>query len=261
MRMMIPRNFLAGAFLITLVGCATTSNTGENIDSNSKAAEINTQLGAAYLSQGELELADEKLRRALKQNQSSATTHWVFALLQERLGENEVAEKHFRKAVSLNPKDSKAHNNYGTFLCNQKRYREAEKEFLYAIENPLYAQTGSAYANAGLCVSKIPDLVKAEEYFQQSLRINPSQRTALYQMAILSFGREEYAQTANYIQRYEKVAKHNSESLWVAFQSSANLGYEAKANSYAEQLKKLFPSSKEARLLAESYWYAGKSKQ
>lgn len=261
MRMIFPRNILAGILLITLTGCATTSSTGENIGRNIKAAEINTHLGVTYLGQGKLELADEKLRRALKQNPSSATTHWVYALLQERLGADEDADTHFRKAISLNPKDSRAHNNYGTFLCNQKRFREAEKEFLRAVEDRLYAQTGSAYVNAGLCVSKIPDLARAEKYFQQSLQINPSQQTALYQMAKLSFGREEYAQTENYIQRYEKVAKHNSGSLWVAFQSSANLGYEEKAHGYAEQLKKLFPGSKEAKLLAESYWYAGKSKQ
>ena len=185
----------------------------------------------------------------------------MFALLQQRLGEDALAEKHFRKAISLNPKDSKAHNNYGTFLCNQNRIEESENEFLKAVENPLYPQADSAYANAGICVLKTPDKAKAEEYFNKSLRINPSQRSALYQMAKLSFERQEYAQTIDYIQHYEQVANHNSESLWVAFQSETNVGNKAKANDYANHLKKSFPASKEARLLAETYWHAGKTKQ
>ncbi len=248
-------------FVAVLYGCATTSstNSNENLGLNEKAAQINIQLGVNYLRQGQFELADEKLRRALKQDPSSSTAHWVFALLQERLGENEVAEKHYRKAVSLNPKDSRAHNNYGTFLCNQNRLQEAEKEFLLAIENPLYAQADSAYANAGICTLKIPDKAAAENYFQKSLAINPEQPSALIQMAKLSFERQDYAQCTNYMQSYEKVGKHNSESLWIAFQSASKLGYKAKAEEYANQLKRQYPSSQEARLLAESYWHARKS--
>ncbi len=260
MRVVISNILVLIALVLSVFGCATNSSTDINTGPNKKAAEINTQLGVNYLSQGKYKLADEKLRRALKQDPNSSTAHWVFALLQERLGENKVAERHYRKAISLNPKDSKAHNNYGTFLCNQNRVQEAEKEFLLAIENPLYAQAASAYANAGLCALKIPDKVAAEDYFQKSLSINPEQRSSLIQMAKLSFERKEYAQTSHYIQRYEQISKHNSESLWIAFQSESNLGNREKANSYANQLKKQYPSSHEARLLAETYWHAEKSK-
>ena len=253
----VLRNVLLLCVVIPLVlACATISSRDAPPGPNKKAAEINTQLGVNYLSQGKLELADEKLRRALKQDPTSSTANWVFALLQERLGEHALAEKHFRKAISLNPKDSRAHNNYGTFLCNQNRIAEAEKEFLLAIENPLYTQADSAYANAGICVLKIPDKITAEEYFRKSLTINSEQPSALIQMAKLSFERNEYAQTTDYIQRFEKVGRHNSESLWIAFQSEKNLGHKAKADDYANQLKKLYPSSQEARLLAETYWHA-----
>ncbi len=256
--MTLHKLILLSVIVLILSACATTSSTDEPLGQNQKAAAINVQLGVNYLGQGEFELADKKLRRALKQDPSSATAHWVFALLQERLGEEAVAEKHFRKAISLDPKDSKAHNNYGTFLCKQDRVEEAEKEFLRAIENPLYADAASAYANAGICVLKVPDKVKAEEYFQKSLGLNASHRSALYQMALLTFERQEFVQTSYYMQRYESVAKHNSQSLWVAYQTEASLGNQGKADDYAHQLKRLYPASQEARLLAESYWNAGR---
>ncbi len=253
----VARNVLLLCMVAPLViACVTTNTKDAPPGPNKRAAEINTELGVKYLSRGELELADKKLRRALEQDPNSATTHWVFALLQERLGEDAVAEKHFRKAIALDPKDSRAHNNYGTFLCNQNRVQEAEKEFLLAIENPLYAQAGSAYANAGICVLKIPDKVKAEMYFKDCLRINPSQHEALFHMAQLSFERQEYELAIDYIRRYEQVARHTPESLWIAFQSESNLGHTAKADDYANKLKKLYPSSQEARMLAETYWNA-----
>jgi type IV pilus assembly protein PilF len=247
---------LMSVLIIVISACATTSTQDGPLSENQKAAAINVQLGVNYLSQGEFKLADEKLRRAMRQDPNSASAQWVFALMQERLGEIEVAEKHFRKAILIDPKDSKAHNNYGTFLCNQNRVLEAEKQFLLAVKNPLYAEAASAYANAGKCMLKVPDKAKAEEYFQQSLEKNAAHRSALYQMAILTFERQEYVKSSFYIQRFETVGKHNSQSLWVAYQSELNLGNNGKADEYAHQLKRSFPASQEARLLAESYWNA-----
>jgi type IV pilus assembly protein PilF len=260
MRIVLKNIFILG-WLVVFVSACATSGSDAPLSENQKAAEINIQLGVRYLSKGEYKVADEKLRRAIKQDPSSATANWVFALLQERLGEVEIAEKHFRKAISLDPKDSKAHNNYGTFLCNQGRVIEAEKEFLSAVKNPLYGEAASAYANAGTCFLKLPDAVKAEEYFQKSLEKNASQRTSLYQMGLLSFQRQDYEQASFYFRKYETVAKHNSQSLWAAYQTEANLGNQGKADGYAHQLKRLFPSSQEARLLAESYWDAGRKQQ
>lgn len=258
MRIVSKNIFVLAVALLLTTACATSNNPDAPLSENQKAAEINIQLGVRYLAQQEYKLADEKLRRAMKQDPRSSTAQWVYALLQERLGENKVAEKHFRKAISIDPKDSKAHNNYGTFLCNQSRPLEAEKEFLRAIEDPLYAEAAAAYANAGTCMLKVPDSVKAEKYFRQALERNASQRSALFQMGLLSFERQEYEQASYYFQKYESVAKHNSKSLWMAYQTETNLGNQGKAEGYAHQLKRSFPASQEARLLAESYWDANR---
>lgn len=259
MRIVLRSLFLLS--MIVLMSACVTSPADAPQGANQKASEINVQLGIKYFGKGEYKIADEKLRRALKQDPRSATAHWVFALLQERLGEHEVAEKHFRKAITLDPKDSRAHNNYGTFLCNQNRIPEAEEEFLSAVKNPLYSEASSAYANAGICLLKVPDKVKAEEYFQKALDKNASERSALYQMGLLSFERQEYEHASFYFQKYESVAKHNSRSLWMAYQTEVSLGNLGKAEDYAHQLKRSFPASQEARLLAESYWNAGSKQQ
>ncbi len=254
------REFISISVMVFwLAACTTVTEPALTNQDSQTAAGINVQLGVNYLQQGDLEQADLKLRKALKQDPHSSTAHWVFALLQERLGENETAEKHYRKAISLDKNDSRAHNNYGTFLCNQDRIDEAEKEFLTAIDNPLYAQADSAFVNAGICVLKIPDENKAEKYFQEALTINPRHRGALYQMGRLAFQRKNYEEASYYIQQYEQYGRHNSESLWLAYQSEINLGNKGRADDYAHQLKRSFPSSREARLLAESYWNAGKS--
>jgi type IV pilus assembly protein PilF len=74
------------------------------------------QLGAAYLAQGNLGLANTKLERALKENPDLATAHWLYALLQTRLGRPKLADKHSHEAIKLGPADSRGRNAYGKFL-------------------------------------------------------------------------------------------------------------------------------------------------
>ena len=63
----VLRNVLLLCMLVPIVlACATTSTTDAPVGPNKKAAVLNAQLGARYLGQGELKLADEKLRRAFK---------------------------------------------------------------------------------------------------------------------------------------------------------------------------------------------------
>ncbi len=246
------RNYMVALVCLILAACATDGTEIDLTSADSKAAQVNVQLGVGYMNQGKLQLADTKFRRALKQAPRLPVAHWTYALLQERLGEFEAAEKHFKKAVALDPKDSRAHNNYGVFLCNRGRIEEADQEFVTAVNNPLYQLPQSAYTNAGICALKIPDEKKAEDYFRMALSRNARYTPALLQMARLTYQRRLYLQTRAYLQRYTDVAKPNPGVLWLGYQTERQLGDYSTASSYALQLKNLFPESRETTLLLES---------
>ena len=214
-----------------------------------RAAKINVQLGVGYLREGNLEVAQTKLERALKQDPKLSSAHWTYALLQMRLGENALAEKHFRKAISLDPKDSRARNNYGTFLCGQGRLEDAEKQFLKAVENPLYREPASAYTNAALCSLKIPDKQKAKRYFRDALEKDPTYAPALFNLAKLSFEDGQHLQARAFMQRYAEAAEHNSKTLWLSYRIERQLGNPDLANEFAARLKDRFPDSRETTLL------------
>lgn len=238
---------------LVCAGCATQVSEPSSHDSpashNPRAAELNVQLGANYMAQGKLNLANRKLLRALEQDPRSASAHWTYALLNERLGEYEVAETHFKKALSLNNKDSRAHNNYGTFLCNRGRLDEADDHFQKALSDPLYQYPESANLNAGLCAMRKPDYEKASQYFNEALRLNTRNRVAIYQLAKISYETRAYGEAAHYIKDFEKVSRHNSQTLWLAFEIHRNLGDSVEARNYVDQLLASFPDSEEARRL------------
>ena len=81
---------VAGALLLD--GCGGNPGTKPHQTKTEDAAVYNTQLGIAYLNQGELGLAKDKLDRAVLQDPSFPEAHSARAMLYERLGDNDKAD-------------------------------------------------------------------------------------------------------------------------------------------------------------------------
>lgn len=237
------------AAVLALCACTNTANVRNEDSQATRAASVNVQLGAGYISQGKNELALSKLKRALEQDPKLSIAHSVIAILYERLGEFEKADTHHRQAVELAPLDPEAHNNYGSFLCGRNRLKEADAQFLAALKDPLYKTPEYAYTNAGVCAQRIPDVAKAEEYFRQALRVNPRFGSALFEMAQLNFSRGSHLPARGYLQRHLEVSQRSPAAMWLGVRIERALGDNITADSYAKVLKTDFPSSRETELL------------
>ncbi len=246
------------AFALLLAGCAGQPAPDGGITSSSqptsvnKLAEVQTKLGISYLGQGDLELAYSRLNRALELDPNFSTAHNAMGLLQERLRNPKQAEYHFEKAIALNPGDSAAQTNYGSFLCRSGRFAEGEQRFLQALKNSLYDRPEVAYSNAGLCAKAAGELDKAETYFRAALELNPKIPSVLIGMSELSLDKERYLTARGYLQRYLEVGPHTSKTLWLGVRIERALGDRRTEREYAMRLKSQFPDSSETRLLLES---------
>lgn len=227
-----------------LSACATSSGIS---DANAvKASSINTELGSAYLSQGDFARANEKLLKALEQNPENADAHSVFALLQMRLGQFDKANTAFKRALRIAPEDSAILNNYGIYLCNQGEPAEALKNFAKALSDPLYPTPEFAYTNAGVCMIQTNDLNKAEAYFKTALNRNPQYAPAVYQMAVVSEKKTQNNIAWNYLMRfYNMGGSQNADNLWLAVRISRALGDRNNEARYSSLLKNKFPDAKQ----------------
>ena len=259
------------AFALALLAGCVNPKVEKQEEQIKQAARYNVQMGVNYMRNNELQLANTKLQKALEQNPDLPDAHNAYAVLQERLGQFDEAEKHYRKAIDLAPDDSEARNNYAAFLCRLDRYDEADKEFNLALKNPLYQRPEIALTNAGLCALRVPNQDKAEQYFRRALADNGEFIPALYQMALLSFDNKNYLQTRAYIQRYEaameKLAaaaqmsskddpqavspKVSPQILWICVRAEAELGNVAASSGCSKRLKEQFPDSRETAELLE----------
>lgn len=214
-----------------------------------KASKINVQLGIGYYQQNNLEQANAKLVKALRQNPNSSQAHHAYAVLQNRFLEKEKAEKHFKKAIELDPQNSEALTNYGAFLCRDGRYLEAEKMFLQAVENPLYKFPEVAYTNAAVCLRKLKaddqHMKRVKRYLSKALGKKTNFPPALLNMGEISVDEGNYDFAKLYLDRYHQVSKPSARSLWLVIRNELAAGHTEQAAEWAKKLEQQFPDSAE----------------
>ncbi|MHC4982416.1 MAG: tetratricopeptide repeat protein, partial [Planctomycetota bacterium] len=94
----------------------------------------------------------------------------------EEAGDLAGAEKAYRKAVELGPKNPFGHNNLGYILLCQGRLEQAEAHLLEALKyRPKFA---IAQTNLGLVLQKEGRIAEAIRHFQKALEIDSSSAAA-----------------------------------------------------------------------------------
>ena len=111
-KVLCSKQILAG-----LSGCQTTTSYITTSAQSEKLAQINTELAFQYIQQRNYEAALEKIKKALKKRPNYAAAQNTMGLLHIQLGQMKQAETSFKKAISIEPEDPTALNNYGQFLC------------------------------------------------------------------------------------------------------------------------------------------------
>ena len=250
----------AGVACLILAACVTEPSGDPNLkppipttgdESHARMrARIHTELAANYFEIGNVGVALEEVKEALRADASYGPAHNVAGLVYAQLKEDRLAEESFERALAINPSDSDANNNYGMFLCQRKKEKEAIRHFLLAVRNPLYPTPDRSYVNAGICARRSGDLAGAVEFFQLALKVRPNQAQALYQMADMSYARGDYGEAKRYLGRLAQVAAlETAESLWLGVRVERRLGDRNAEASYAFKLRSRFPNSREAGAL------------
>ena len=213
-----------------------------------EAARDNTALGVGYLREGRLDLALEKLRRAVEQDSSYAPAHATLAVAYAQRGDNDLAEAEYRRALDL-ADDPGVRNNFGVFLCGMGKTAEADRYFMDAARNHDYPTPEAAWANAGVCARKAGDLNRAMADFRQALKLNPDFGDALAPLATQSYLSHDYLQSRAYLQRYEQVAQPTAQTLALGANIERALGHADAARAYELKLIRNFPDSDETAQL------------
>jgi type IV pilus assembly protein PilF len=233
---------------LALGGCV--SSKPERPNKAHDAAAYNVQLGIAYMNQGDLARAKDKLDRALTQDADSADVHSARAMLFERMNDSSKADSEFRTALHLAPHDAKVINNYAVYLCQSGRTDEGVKRFLEAAHDALYPTPEAAYTNAGVCLRAAKRDDEARVNLQRALQVKPSFAEAAYQLADLQFAHGELLPARNGIDAFLGNYNATPDLLLLGVRVARAQGDRAGAQRYARKLQLDFPETDQTRALA-----------
>ena len=240
---------------VILTACKTTYDTPKmlspSVDSaqsqvnDSKRAAIRLQLGISYFQQDQLATALKELNNAISIDPALSDAYSVRALVYMQMQENNLAEQDFLKVARLAPNNPDNTNNYGWFLCQTGREKQAMEMFDRVIKDRTYTQPVKALNNAGLCSLRMNDYGLAETYFLQSVRFDPTNATTNLNLARINYKKSDMVRAQLYINRLIKSESYTAEILWLAIKINHKLNDQISVSSLSVQLHRRYPDSVE----------------
>lgn len=234
----------ACTLLAALALGACVSNDGGRAVNNVAASRDNVRLGIAYMNQGKMEQAKEKLERAAKQDPKSADAQFALAELNSRLNRTKEADANYRAAMQLAPDKLEIVNGYAVFLCTSGEVDKGVAQFERLMNNPLYGRQPAAATNAGRCLRDQKRHADSVRYFETALAKQPDWLEAVAQLADVQImlGNPEAARKA--VNDYLSM-RNNAAVLVIGVRAAVAEGNCSAAHTYATKLRGDFPNSRE----------------
>ena len=214
---------------------------------NVSAAKQRAQLGLTYLQRGDSAQAKFNLNKAVKFAPNIEAVNVSMAYYYQKVGEPEIAETYYRKSINSVDATGDGMNNFGVFLCQQKKYAESEKVFLKAIKLPLYTRAAASYENLGICSRKAGNLEKAQKYFSMALKYDHRRRVSLIELTEIDVDTGDYSKARAQLVRYHRVIAESAESLTLGITIERGLDDPDAVRKFGILLLAKFPASVEAK--------------
>ena len=249
-------SFFATTLTAALLSACGMMTTAEKPDDNSQSAtqersddplryraKVHTELGANYFQRGQMSVALEELREAIKLDAKYGVAHSILGLVHADLGEFAKADASFLKAVAVAPEEGDIRNNYGSYLCRQNRPKEGLEQFDAALKLPLYLTPQIALENAGSCAMGASMIRPAEAYFTRLVQIQPFSSRGYEGLAAIALKTARLDEVRKQVRQGLAGQPQTAELYFYGACAEKRLGDRAAEDSYTLQLKSRFANS------------------
>ncbi len=222
--------------------------TESDITPDQRRAFLRLELASGYFANGQNAVALDEVKQAIALNPQSADAYSLRGLIYNRLGEPELAEDSFKRALAMKPNAAAIQHNYGVFLCQQSRWAESQMWFGKALAAPGYGERLKTWTTQGLCQRKAGALADARDSMLRAFEMDPANPTAGYYLALLMAETGEWSRSQFYLRRLHASGALTPESLWLAIKAERRVGDANTLAVLATQLRTQFPKSPELQL-------------
>ena len=254
----------AAALAAGLAGCVTTgappkSPYHANNDDDIKTASDQTnadrlyntrmELAQAYLGRNQPADALDQVKQALQAKPDTPAAYGLRGLIYASLGDTEKADESFHRAMQLAPHDGDLMHNYGWYLCQQRRFDEADADFKRAIAEPSYRSASRTMLVEGVCQARAGKPQDAERTLSRAYELDPANPTIAVNLSEVLYRSGQFDRARFYIRRVNgRQELASAQTLWLAARIEHKLGQAEQVKAMGAQLRDRFPESPEATL-------------
>ena len=253
----------ATGVLVALGGCVTTGgpvqhpHRGDDNDIATASDQTNAdrlsntrmELAGAYLGRGQANDALDQVKQALQAKPDNPAAYGLRGLIYAALGDNEKADESFHRAMQLAPHDADLIHNYGWYLCQQRRYADADAEFVRAMAEPGYRGMPRTLLVEGICQARGGKPQDAERTLSHAYELDPANPAIAVNLTEVLYRNGQYERARFYIRRVNNNQElANAQTLWLAARIEHRLGQDLQVQAMGAQLRNRFPQSPEALL-------------
>jgi type IV pilus assembly protein PilF len=237
---------LAAMALLLLGACVTESSNMRGPAPKQEQLKAHLDLARGYLEQGSAARARDPLERALEIDPRSAEAHTLMGVFYQGEAEPDLAERHFRRALQLDPGHNIALNNYGSFLFAQGRFQEALVPLRRLARDPDYRARAQAFENLGVTELVVGNRKEAKAAFERALAFNQSLPRSNLELAQLYLASGDVAGASRHYDVFRNGARQTPSSLCLGIALAREIGDADGLASYQIALRNLYPDSPEA---------------
>ncbi len=141
------------------------------VDAHPEQAAPHVQLGRVLAAEGKNDEAISELQTAIKMNPGDTSLQRDIADLYASAGNNEQAEAAYRTLMGAHPDDGELHHALGVSLLKQKKFADAQKEFLETVKlKPGFA---AGYGDLAFAASENKDYVLTLKALDARAKLEP----------------------------------------------------------------------------------------
>jgi type IV pilus assembly protein PilF len=241
-----PLLLLAG---LTACGSPAVDNgppTPSDQTSAQKRAQTRLELASGYFSRGQNDAALDELKQAMAAQPDNPDAYNLRGLIYANMGDPALAEASFKRTLELAPHDGDAMHNYGWFLCQQKRYAEAQAEFRQALAQPQYRAQVRTLLASGVCEANAQHWKEAEQTLLKAYELDPRSPVTAANLSEVLYHEGQYERARFYIGRVNgNPEQRNAQTLWLAARIEHKLGNAAAMDEFGRLLHEKYPQSPE----------------
>jgi len=245
---------LAAAFIIIfsamLTACVSETTGGFNRADPEETLDVYLQLALGYVEQQDLTGARRHLANAANIDPNNSNVYGTWALVYTLEGDLDLADESFRRALRLDSANSQVRNNYAAFLFANNRFQEAYQQLEEVVRDTEYSGRSQAFENMGLAALQLNQLEDAEYAFTRALQLNSNRIRSTLELADINLQQGNIQNDARYYQNFLTMrqffnVQQSARSLWVGIKLEQARGMNNQMLEYGASLSELYPDSPE----------------